>query len=36
MHGDDGARARRDAAFQFGGIEIVSFRANVGEDRLCS
>ena len=34
MNGDDSARARRDAPFQFGGVQIVSCGMNVREDRL--
>src|SRR6516164_3203182 len=36
MYRDDGARARGNAALQFGGIEIVSLRTNVDKDRLRS
>src|SRR5207249_12167654 len=34
MDDDDGPRARSDAAFEFGGINVVSVRANVRENRL--
>jgi len=36
MHGNDGAGARRHTALEFRRIEVVSFRANVGKNRLCS
>ena len=36
MYDHDGARPRRDAAFEFGRINIVSVRANVRENGLCS
>jgi len=34
MNDDDSARARCDAAFEFGGIEVVRVWADVGENRL--
>src|SRR5260370_3922359 len=34
MDDDDGASSRRDAAFELGGIEVVSVRADVGENGL--
>src|SRR5438093_9868951 len=34
MDDDDGSRARSDAAFEFGGINVVNVRANVRENRL--
>jgi len=34
MDDDDGARANCDAALEFGGIEVVSVRADVGENGL--
>src|SRR5215470_5344174 len=36
MNCDNGARSRRYAALEFGGIDVVGFRANICEDRPCS
>ena len=33
MHDDDGTRSRCHAAFEFSGVEVVGFRANVCENR---